>query len=99
MFIERSPEGGGSFSINLSLEGTTVSQNKDVFTVSRDGTEMESFAVRGGYMVQMTRILASLGKTVVTSYSEIGHAPKILVPKPSEVVVSPHVFFRGCPIS
>lgn len=98
MFIERSPEGGGSFSINLSLEGTRVSQDKDVFTVSRGGIVTESFVVKDGYVIQMTRIFAPPGKTVVTSYSQIGHAPKIIVPKPSEVVVSPKVFLRGCPV-
>ncbi len=96
LFIKSTPQGSASGSYDL--KGTDVVVSNDVFTVSRNGTTTESFVVRNGYVVQITMLFGTIGKTEVTSFSEIGHAPKILVPKPSEVVAFPKAFLRGCPL-
>lgn len=96
LFIKIVPQ--GSFSSSYDLNGAKVTEKNGVFTVSRDGVVTESFVVSSGYVVQTTSIFASLGKSVVTSFSEIGHAPRIVVPKPSEVVAFPKVFLHGCPV-
>jgi hypothetical protein len=94
-FIESTPEGAAS--INYSFQGAKVDEEKNVYSVMRNGTVAQVIVVLNGYVVEMKRFFAT-GKTVVTSYSEIGHAPKIVVPNPNEVVAFPQAFLHGCPI-
>jgi hypothetical protein len=96
-YIEMTAEGFASAS--YSLQGTEVVEHSGTFTVSRDGTVTEMFVVKSDYVVGVSRIFESLGETLVTSYSDIGHAPKILVPPSSEFVANPHVFYKGCPLN
>ncbi|MGO9342303.1 MAG: hypothetical protein ACLP6E_07255 [Acidimicrobiales bacterium] len=96
-YIKMTAEGFATAS--YSLQGTDVVAHGDVFTVSREGTVTETFVVRSGYVVQITQTFPSAGKAFVTSFSEIGHAPKIVVPPSSEVVSNPHVFYKGCPLN
>jgi hypothetical protein len=94
LYIEIVPQ--GSVSSNYDFSGATVVEHDDLFTVSRNGTETETFLVRSGEVVRIA--LRFSGATETTYYSEIGSAPRISVPAPSEVVVSPKLFYRGCPI-
>lgn len=75
---------------NLSHE--EVARSGDVFTVMKRGTALVSYLVQGGYMTRSMFYPSSLPGGVrtpieVTTYTHIGSAPKIKVPRPSEVSV------------
>ncbi len=87
----------GSASASYSFDGDDVVEHGGTFTVSRHGAVTETFVVQSGYMVEVTQVFPSLGKTLVATYRDVGHAPKILIPPSSEVVAFPQVFYKGCP--
>ena len=49
-------------------------------------------------MGEISRIVPSLGKSVISSFSDVGRAPRILIPRVDEVVVSPNSYLKGCPV-
>jgi hypothetical protein len=96
MYIKQTAQG---FSVSSdSLQGADVVEKKGVFDVSRNGTVTETFVVQNGYVVEMTRIFPSLAKSLTTSFSDVGHPPRILIPRADEVVVAPKSYFKGCPV-
>ena len=99
IYIEMTPQGVAWISFNF--QGAVVSHAGDEFTVSRNGTVSSTFVVRNGYVVKETTIFPGTSSQgaceFVTEYTEIGHAPKIVVPSPTEVVPFPKFFFHGCP--
>ena len=97
IYIETLPQ--GSSSANYDFKGTTIVEHGDLFTVTRKGSVTETFLVRNGEVVSITSRFPSIGKSETTDFSEIGTAPKVPIPSPNEVVVSPKAFLRGCPIS
>jgi hypothetical protein len=94
--FESTPEGAAS--INYSFRGAKVIEERNVFSVMRKGTVAQEFVVLKGYVVQMKSIFA-IDRTVGTSYSQIGHAPRIVAPNPDEVVAFPQAFLHGCAVS
>jgi hypothetical protein len=77
-----------------------VNQIGNQYSLSRNGEEIESFTIRDGYAIQRTVYLSAVSgrrglPNEVTSFTDIGHAPKILVPPRDEVVFSAHVIV--CP--
>jgi hypothetical protein len=86
----------------VGFGGDDVRQNGDTFTVSKDGQVLFRLVVQNGYVVQDTsepRELPGEGIAKMTTlFSDINHAPRVVVPAPSEVVVTPQLFSGPCPL-
>jgi hypothetical protein len=79
-----------------------VNQIGNHYSLSRNGEEIESFTIRNGYVIQRTVYLSAVSgrhglPNEVMSFSDIDHAPKIVVPPRDEVVFSAHAFI--CPVA
>jgi hypothetical protein len=77
----------------------SVSQIGDTFSLGKGGKEIESFVVQDGNVIRQTNFLSAISgrrglPDEVISFSDVDHAPKIVVP-PSTEVVSPHGFTCG----
>lgn len=85
---------GTTVSIDVVQDGDLVrmtrifSGSSDVGTERRGSTSGVAATLPGSHsIVKLT-----------TDFKDIGHAPKILVPTPNEVVSFPRAFFHGCPL-
>ena len=100
-FVETHPEGFVTLKFD-GFGGDSVTEAGDSFTVRSKGREIGRYLVQNGYVVKMTQMFSNgPGSKVVAetqSYSDIGHAPRIAVPTPSESIVSPQLYRRGCPL-
>ncbi len=100
-FIKTHPQGFATAKF-VGFAGDSVTEAGETFTVSRKGREIGRYLVRGGYVVKMTQMFnAGPGSKVVAeteSFSDIGHAPRIVIPTASESIVSPQLYLRGCPL-
>ncbi|MGD0881580.1 MAG: hypothetical protein ABSB09_08435 [Acidimicrobiales bacterium] len=100
-FVERMPQGSASERF-AGFGGDDVTEAGDTYTVTNNGSLLGRYVVRNGYVVSMTQFFRSMSGTGTESMSQsfrsIGHAPKIVVPTPDEVVVSPQVYVHGCPL-
>jgi hypothetical protein len=99
-FIRVQPQGSASSKF-VGFGRDTVSQNGATFIVS-SGDRSGRFLVHHGQVVQITESLPALqgspGTTITESFASIGHAPRIIVPTPSEVSTSPRFYFHDCPL-
>jgi hypothetical protein len=86
----------------VGFGGDDVSQNGNTFTVSKDGKELFGLDVQNGYVVQITseprEVQGHRIPKLTESFSDINHAPRIVVPPPSEVVFSSELFSGACPL-
>lgn len=100
-FVENRTAGGASFNVGPPSDEDVRSAG-NVFTASRAGRVVARYEVRDGRLVALTRIFRPPGarpETVTTSYEDIDHAPKIVVPSGRQVAVSPTVYLNGCPLA
>jgi len=100
-FIETHPQGFATAKF-VGFAGDSVTESGEEFTVRSHGREIGRYLVRGGYVVKMTQMFntgpESQVLTETESYSDIGHAPRIVVPTASESIASPQFYLRGCPL-
>jgi len=100
-FVERMPQGSASEHFT-GFEGDDVAEVGDTYTVTDNGSVLGRYVVRNGHVVSMTQFFHSMSGTgtesMTQSFGSIGHAPKIVVPTPNEVVVSPQIYVHGCPL-
>jgi hypothetical protein len=99
-FIETHPQGFATIKF-LGFAGDSVTEAGETFTVSSKGNEIGRYLVRGGYVVKITQMFSTEPGSKVAetqTFSDIGHAPKIVVPTPSESIDSTQLYLHGCPL-
>jgi hypothetical protein len=100
-FVETVPQGSASAQF-AGFGGDDVTEAGATYTVSRHGVELGRYVVRNGYVVSTTlsyRSIPGAGSASVTeTFRSIGHAPRIVVPTPNEVIVAPQLYAHGCPL-
>ncbi len=106
-FVRLRPNGGAYVSIAYfspqNLKREEVVHSGDRFTVLKNGTEVVSYIVREGYVVESViaprQLRGNIGvPTQITTFTHVGSAPRITVPRRSEVMVFPPIVGNSCPL-
>jgi hypothetical protein len=99
-FIKLRPQGFATSKF-VGFGRDTVGQNGTTFIVKSTGDRSGRFLVHHGHVVQVTESLPAVqgsgGTTFTESFTSIGHAPRIIVPAPSEVSTSSRFNVPDCP--
>jgi len=99
-FVET--QASGSFGILFEPSADEqISEAGRTFIATRDGQVVARYEVTDGRVVAVRRIFRLEGERpqgVTDSFTDIGHAPRIVTPSGSEVAISPTVYLNGCPL-